>query len=85
MATYLAGQFRAGGFAADDVRVLPFTVPSGEETASRVVRYRGDGSSGKRPILLLAHMEVVDAIREDWEREPFALIEEDGYSRGTPP
>lgn len=82
MAKYLAGEFRAGGFAPDDVHVLPFTVPSGEETAGLVVRYRGDGSSGQRPILLLAHMDVVDAIRDDWERDPFTLIEEAGYFFG---
>ena len=49
-----------------------------------MVRYRGDGSGGK-PILLLAHMDVVAAKREDWERDPFKLIEENGYfyGRGT--
>jgi acetylornithine deacetylase/succinyl-diaminopimelate desuccinylase-like protein len=82
MADYLAGQFRAGGFPATDVHVLPFTVPSGEKTAGLVVRYRGDGSSGKKPILLLAHMDVVDARREDWTRDPFVLQEERGYFFG---
>ena len=44
----------------------------------------GDGSGG-RPILLLAHMDVVTARRSDWERDPFTLIEENGffYGRGT--
>jgi acetylornithine deacetylase/succinyl-diaminopimelate desuccinylase-like protein len=48
------------------------------------VRYRGDGSGGK-PILLLAHMDVVTAKRQDWERDPFKLVEENGffYGRGT--
>ena len=57
---------------------------SGDKTASLVVRYRGDGSGGK-PILLMAHMDVVVAKREDWERDPFQLIEENGYfyGRGT--
>ncbi len=82
MADYLAGQFRAGGFPAADVHVLPLTVPSGEKTAGLVVRYRGDGSSGKKPILLLAHMDVVDARREDWTRDPFVLHEERGYFFG---
>ena len=45
LANYLADQFRTGGFADDDVHVLPHTLPSGEETAVLVVRYRGDGSS----------------------------------------
>jgi carboxypeptidase PM20D1 len=82
---YLAEQFREGGFPADDVHVLPFTTGSGEEAAGLVVRYAGDGSSGEKPILLIAHMDVVDARPEDWERDPFTLIEEDGYffGRGT--
>ncbi len=79
MAAYLAGRFRDGGFAAADVHVAPFN-----QTAALVVRYRGDGSGG-RPILLLAHMDVVPARRADWARDPFTLIEEGGYffGRGT--
>jgi acetylornithine deacetylase/succinyl-diaminopimelate desuccinylase-like protein len=76
MADYLAGRFRAGGFAADDVHVFPF-----DQTAYMVVRYRGDGTGG-RPILLLAHMDVVPARRADWERDPFVLTEENGYFFG---
>ena len=76
MAAYLAERFRAAGFAEEDVRVLPF-----EHTASLYVRYRGDGSGG-RPILLLAHMDVVPARRADWERDPFTLIEENGFFFG---
>lgn len=85
VAHYLADQFRDGGFAESDVHVLPQTLSSGEETASLVVRYEGDDSSGKGPVLLLAHMDVVDALPKDWERDPFTLIEEDGYffGRGT--
>lgn len=85
LAAWLAEQFRAGGFPAEDVHVLPLTTDDGEQTASLVVRYRGDGSSGARPILLLAHMDVVDALPEDWERDPFTLLEEGGYffGRGT--
>lgn len=82
LAGYLAEEFRRGGFPREDVRVLPFTSPGGEETASLVVRYRGDGASGEKPILLLAHMDVVDARPEDWERDPFTLVEEDGYFFG---
>jgi acetylornithine deacetylase/succinyl-diaminopimelate desuccinylase-like protein len=78
-AAYLAGEFRKGGFPDADIHVLPLG-----ETASLVVRYRGDGSGG-RPILLMSHMDVVTAKREDWQRDPFTLIEEDGYffGRGT--
>ncbi|MDE2252620.1 MAG: M20/M25/M40 family metallo-hydrolase [Gammaproteobacteria bacterium] len=79
MAEYLAGQFRAAGFPAADIHMLPLG-----ETASLVVRYRGDGTGGK-PILLLSHMDVVTARREDWQRDPFTLTEENGffYGRGT--
>lgn len=85
MAHYLADRLRDGGFADEDIHVLPFESAGGEQTASLVVRYHGDGSSGKPPILFAAHMDVVDALRDDWERDPFRLIEEDGYffGRGT--
>jgi acetylornithine deacetylase/succinyl-diaminopimelate desuccinylase-like protein len=82
LAAYLADQFRSGGFPEEDIHILPLTTAEGEETASLVVRYRGDGASGERPILLLAHMDVVDALPQDWERDPFTLIEEDGYFFG---
>ncbi|MFC4348988.1 M20/M25/M40 family metallo-hydrolase [Kordiimonas lipolytica] len=80
LANYLADQFRAGGFDDADIHIKEMG-----ETAALIVRYRGDGSSGKKPILLSAHMDVVDARPEDWERDPFTLIEEDGYffGRGT--
>lgn len=80
MAAYLAGELKAAGFTDDDIDI----VPSGE-TASLVVRYKGDGSSGKKPILFLGHMDVVDANPEDWELDPFTLTEKDGYffGRGT--
>jgi acetylornithine deacetylase/succinyl-diaminopimelate desuccinylase-like protein len=79
MAQYLADRFRAAGFPDGDIHILP----SGE-TASLVVRYRGTGEGGK-PIIVLSHMDVVTARREDWQRDPFQLIEEDGYffGRGT--
>ena len=83
MADYLAQQFRQGGFPAADVHVLPFKAAgTGEAIAGLVVRYRGNGSSGKKPILLMAHMDVVDALREDWTRDPFTLVEEHGYFFG---
>ena len=80
MAEYLAGELRAAGIPDADIRILPLG-----ETASLVVRYRGDGSSGKKPIALMAHMDVVAAKREDWERDPFELVEENGffYGRGV--
>jgi acetylornithine deacetylase/succinyl-diaminopimelate desuccinylase-like protein len=86
---YLVGEFRAAGFPAEDIHVLPFQGDAanggkGDRTASLVVRYRGNGKGGK-PIALLAHMDVVTAKREDWERDPYQLVEENGYffGRGT--
>ncbi|MDT8369624.1 MAG: M20/M25/M40 family metallo-hydrolase [Longimicrobiales bacterium] len=85
MAEYLAEHFRAGGFPEEDIHLLPHLSESGEEIAALVVRWRGDGSSGRGPILLAAHMDVVDALPEDWARNPFELTEEDGtfFGRGT--
>ena len=78
MARYLAAKFRKAGFASRDVEILPVG-----ETASLIVRYRG--SAEKAPILFLGHMDVVEAKREDWERDPFTFHEENGYffGRGT--
>jgi carboxypeptidase PM20D1 len=80
LAKWLADEFKQGGFAAEDIHLIPV-----DDTAALVVRYRGDGRSGKKPILLSAHMDVVDARPEDWQRDPFTLIEENGYyfGRGT--
>ena len=79
VAKYLAERFKAGGFPAADIHILPLG-----ETASLVVRYRGDGSGGK-PIAFIAHMDVVTAKRSDWQRDPYRLTEENGffYGRGT--
>ncbi len=80
LAKYLASEFEKGGFAKEDIHVLNVG-----DTAALVVRYRGDGSSGKKPISISAHMDVVDALRKDWERDPYTLVEENGYfyGRGT--
>ena len=80
LAHYLAAEFKKGGFDEKDIHVLEM-----EGTAALVVRYRGDGSLGKMPISISAHMDVVDAMRDDWARDPFTLVEEDGYffGRGT--
>jgi acetylornithine deacetylase/succinyl-diaminopimelate desuccinylase-like protein len=78
MAEWLAQKFRDAGFAREDVQVLPMG-----ETAALIVRYRGDGQG--KPVLVLAHMDVVAANPDDWQRDPFTLIEDQGYffGRGT--
>jgi len=80
VANYLASELRAAGFPDEDIEVVPLG-----ETASLIARYRGDGSSGKAPILLLGHMDVVEALAKDWERPPFELTKDDAnfYARGS--
>ena len=80
IANYLEAELIAAGFPAEDVEVVPLG-----ETASLIAKYRGDGSSGKAPILLLGHMDVVEALAADWERPPFELTTDDVYfyGRGT--
>ena len=75
----MAARFKASGFADADVRVLGPSAKKG----NLVVRYRGTGA--KRPMILLAHLDVVEARREDWSMDPFVLTEKDGYfyGRGT--
>lgn len=77
MAAYLAGELKSAGFAEDDIEIIPI-----EKTAALVAHYRGDGSSGQKPILFLAHMDVVEANPADWEYDPFTLREEDGWFLG---
>ena len=80
----MAKRFLDAGFPAADVRVL---VPQGKPTKGNlVVRYRGRaGAKAARPLLLLAHLDVVAALRSDWTIDPFVLNEQDGYfyGRGT--
>ena len=84
MVTYLTDRLAEAGFPDQDLMVTDYD-SDGDATQGLIVRYRGDGSSGEKPIVMLAHMDVVDALPEDWERDPFTLIEEDGYffGRGT--
>jgi acetylornithine deacetylase/succinyl-diaminopimelate desuccinylase-like protein len=78
LVTYLRGQYEAAGIS--DVRVFDHG-----DTQSMVIRWPAARPSGRKAILILAHMDVVEARRDDWERDPFQLIEEDGYfyGRGT--
>lgn len=75
----MAARLRASGFPSDDVHVL---VPA-PRRGNLVAHFHGTGEH--RPILLLAHLDVVEARRDDWSMDPFTLIEQDGYfyGRGT--
>src|SRR5713226_1433523 len=72
-------RLRAAGFPESDI----FVGGANPKKANLVVRYHGTGPL--KPILLLAHIDVVEAKREDWSMDPFQLIERDGffYGRGT--
>ena len=75
----VAARFRAAGFPEPDIRVLG----PDPKKHNLVVRFRGSGM--KPPLLLLAHLDVVDAKRDDWSFDPWVFREEGGwfYGRGT--
>ncbi|MCP5092651.1 MAG: M20/M25/M40 family metallo-hydrolase [Gammaproteobacteria bacterium] len=74
VAQYLADELVAAGFPREDIEVVPKP-----PFAALVARYRGQLGSTKKPILLLGHMDVVEANAEDWERPPFTLTQDDKY------
>src|SRR5881394_4490313 len=78
-AAAMAHRLVAAGFPAADVQLLG----PRPDNQNLVARLRGSGK--RRPILLLAHLDVVEARREDWSLDPFTLTERDGffYGRGT--
>jgi acetylornithine deacetylase/succinyl-diaminopimelate desuccinylase-like protein len=80
VARYLADELIAAGFPEQDIEIL-----RKDDLAALIARYRGDGSSGRKPILFLGHMDVVEAHDEDWERPPFQLTSDETnfYARGT--
>jgi acetylornithine deacetylase/succinyl-diaminopimelate desuccinylase-like protein len=75
----MAARLRAGGFADAEVHVFSPAPRKG----NLVARLKGSGA--RKPILLLAHIDVVPASREDWSTDPFKLVEQDGYfyARGS--
>jgi carboxypeptidase PM20D1 len=79
MARYITDTLRTGGVPEADILTIPH-----EDTVALLVRLRG-ADPAARPLLFSAHMDVVDARPEDWERDPFTLVEEDGmfFGRGT--
>ena len=78
----MAARLGAAGIPASQMTL--FAVPEHPKDGGLVVVYPGTSKTLK-PILLLAHIDVVEAKRADWVRDPFTLIEEDGYfyARGT--
>jgi acetylornithine deacetylase/succinyl-diaminopimelate desuccinylase-like protein len=78
----MAAHLKSAGFA--DNELLPFAVPDHPKEGGVVAIYPGRDTTQKA-VLLLAHIDVVEAKREDWTRDPFTLVEENGnfYARGA--
>jgi acetylornithine deacetylase/succinyl-diaminopimelate desuccinylase-like protein len=72
----MAARLRAAGFAGDDVQVFKPAPRKG----NLVARLRGTGT--RKPILLMAHLDMVEALASDWSFDPFKLTEKDGYFYG---
>ena len=79
-AEYLKGVFIEGGFDPKDIHTLPL-----DETVSLIVRYRGDGTSNRKPVVFSSHMDVVPAEAGEWVRNPFELQQDETfyYGRGV--
>jgi acetylornithine deacetylase/succinyl-diaminopimelate desuccinylase-like protein len=84
MATLLADQFRAAGIPDSDIHFMPYEALPGDKTEALIVRWRSPRAV-KKPMLILGHMDVVEAKRSDWTFDPFVFREQDGYflGRGT--
>jgi acetylornithine deacetylase/succinyl-diaminopimelate desuccinylase-like protein len=80
-ANKMAKRLKAAGYRDADMQLI--VPPGGPNKGNLVARLKGDGS--RKPLLLLAHIDVVEAKRADWARDPFKLVEEDGmfYARGA--
>jgi acetylornithine deacetylase/succinyl-diaminopimelate desuccinylase-like protein len=81
LASYLADQFRAAGWADSDIHVLPYESADDKQTAALIARWPSPHPT-KKPILIIAHMDVVEALKSDWTTDPFKLLEKDGYFYG---
>jgi len=77
----MAQRLLEAGFPAADVTV----VGPNERKGNMVARYRGKAGSKLKPVLIIGHLDVVEARREDWTTDPFQFVEKDGfyYGRGT--
>jgi len=72
----MAARLKGAGFT--DSQLTLFATPDHPKEGGLVAVYPGTSTSA-RPLLLIAHIDVVEAKREDWERDPFTLFEENGY------
>ena len=63
---------------------MPYEALPGDKTAALIVRWRSPHAA-KKPMLILGHMDVVEAKREDWKFDPFVFREEGGYFSAAAP
>ena len=79
----MARRLMDAGYPAADVQVL--IPPDRKNKGNLGARLRGNSSARLKPVLLLGHLDVVEALRTDWTSDPFQLVEKDGffYGRGT--
>jgi len=84
VAELLADQFRTAGIPESDIHIMPYEGVAGDHTVALIVRWRAAHAT-RKPMLILGHMDVVEAKREDWTFDPFVFREEGGYflGRGT--
>jgi acetylornithine deacetylase/succinyl-diaminopimelate desuccinylase-like protein len=84
MAETIAAELRKAGIPERDIRILPHEGVPGDKTVTLIARWRAERPT-KKPLLILGHMDVVEAKREDWTFDPFEFREEGGYflGRGT--
>jgi acetylornithine deacetylase/succinyl-diaminopimelate desuccinylase-like protein len=84
VAKLLAAQFKAAGIPDADIHFMPYEALPGDNTEALIVRWRSPHAT-KKPMLILGHMDVVEAKRSDWKYDPFVFREEGGYfyGRGT--
>ena len=75
-ATRLAARLKAAGYSGDDARVF---VPDGHPKEGGLLAVLHGSDPQAKAMLLLGHIDVVEAKREDWTRDPFTLVEEGGY------
>ncbi len=75
----MAARLKAAGFSDNDIQLAG----PRPQNMNLIVRYRGKGAL--RPILFFGHLDVVEALKQDWSSDPFVFIEKDGYfyGRGT--
>ena len=75
----MAARLKSAGFPVSDIQVIG----PDPQHKNLVVRFRGNGKL--KPVLFICHLDVVEALREDWSLDPFTFLEKDGYfyGRGT--